>query len=104
MAVNVIRTTKKDKSSHIWTELELTCQFVSGNRHVTRSGIVPLERRERDSCGKNARNAADRARKLMDALQGEKRKAEVLKNGTTAQEKLSKQLRQEKERNDQIYI
>ena len=55
-------------------------------------------RRERDSRGENARDAADRAGKLMDALKGEKRKADVLKGKrkewVTAQKKLNKQLRQ----------
>ena len=47
---------------------------------------------------KQDRDAADRARKLMDALKEEKRKAEVLeeeqKEWETAQKKLNKQLRQ----------
>ena len=40
-------------------------------------------RREREYSGKNARDAADHAGKLMDALKEEKRKAEVLEGEQT---------------------
>ena len=77
-----------------WVRTDLSICVWKTTRLETNNGSN--QRRERDSRSKNARDAADRAGKLMDALKGEKRKADVLKRKewVTAQKKLNKQLRQ----------